>query len=132
MRIINLYSTCFGWFTFHKRKENSGTQKRWSTCGRRPVYAFSSALSWDMYTFWLPQKIRVCVFLRRRVIQPDTWYSNQGKKDSCMQCKVFQPGTRGTIRDTPPQNNMECLDAYVQIAQCVQTYKWSEAKPGVL
>lgn len=32
-----------------------------------------------------------------------------------MQCKVFLPGTQGTVREAPPQNNAESLDPCVQI-----------------
>lgn len=48
-------------------------------------------------------------------MQSGTWYSNQGEKDSFVQCKVFPPGTRGTVREAPPQSNTECLDVCVQI-----------------
>lgn len=123
IRIIIISSSCFGEMAFHKRKENSGTQKCSSASGRTE-YSSSFVFPQDKHIIQLPSKIRACVFKRCRVIQPGTWESNQGEKDFWMQCKEFLPGTGGTAREAPLPEWHEmpghmCSDCQ-QSAQCVQ------------
>lgn len=100
---------------FSQEKRELWNTKMLLSFWKKTEYSFFFVLPQDIHIFQLPSKSRVCIFKRCRVIQPGTWDSNQGEKDSKCSAKYSCLAQEAQPERLPSQNNMKCLDTCVQI-----------------